>query len=69
MRPYYGKIKEGIPWKGSEGKIPEEGSLTLMVNKETKKKIKIKLKKKKKELNNLLLPNASVLGTSAVPLS
>lgn len=56
MRPYYGKIKEGIPWKGSEGKIPEKGSLTLMVNKETKKKIKIKFKKKEKRIKQFVAP-------------
>lgn len=49
MRPYYGKIKEGIPWKGSEGKSPEEASLTLMVNKDTSIKSKNKIKKKGKK--------------------
>lgn len=47
MRPYYGKIKEGMPWKGSEGKIPEEVTLRLMVNKEMRKKSKNKIEKKK----------------------
>lgn len=49
MRPYYGKIKEGIPSKGSEGNSPEEASLTLMVNKDTRKKSKNKMYKKGKK--------------------
>lgn len=46
MRTYCGKIKEGVPWKGSKGKIPEEGTLTVKVNKEMREKSKNKIKKK-----------------------
>lgn len=43
-----GKIKEGIPGKGSEGKIPEEGPLIPLVNKEPRKRKKKEKKEKDK---------------------